>query len=285
MNTRYNEQFQFSPSNIGNASVKMLLKDFIFEAYEVTREAFFNASDKDKLNFYKSILPYVCAKQDPHERQGEWAPDQSMDTEWIKDWQYRRTACIDKENAILQKNEKLTEFNKLIDIETNNWRKEFYRVACLLIESVANDRFLKKVYRNINKSNFKVECAEVLFKTVIHILEEDGFEPPKPIRIFDRTIYPKFSTDQMLREYKDFMEEKHLIYDTAAILQSCKHTYPNMAIDASTNTQTETDTNPCNKEDNESADVPSDDPNSESVSLTDEDCNSQTESNEDDDYK
>ena len=99
MNTKFNDNFNFAPDEVGDASLKILFKTFLFEYFEDIEIVFQQADPKTKLNFYKSIIPYVLAKQSPNEHQGEWAPDQSMNTAWIKDYQYRKAAIRDKIQA------------------------------------------------------------------------------------------------------------------------------------------------------------------------------------------
>ncbi len=190
MNTRFNEDFQFAPADIGNASVKILLKDFIFDAYIETREAFREAKISEKLNFFKSIIPYVCAKQPANSCQGEWVPDKSMNYEWINDWIYRKAASKEKDKARDERLDNIDEYKKMIEIETINWRKEFYRMAYLIINKAADDAVYNKVVSLANVDNFKEEFSKAIFDAAIKELRKCGFEPPQPVRIFDRTVYP-----------------------------------------------------------------------------------------------
>ena len=190
MNTKFNDNFNFAPDEVGDASLKILFKTFLFEYFEDIEIVFQQADPKTKLNFYKSIIPYVLAKQSPNEHQGEWAPDQSMNTAWIKDYQYRKAAIRDKIQAKQEREQKTNELLKMQTVQTEYWRKEFYKAGAEAAALIKNDETFKIIKENIGKEQLGDEFGEALFKVIIAILRHRNLEPAMPVRIFDRTVYP-----------------------------------------------------------------------------------------------
>ena len=209
MNTPFNLHFPFPPSELGNASVKMLIKDFIFDAYAEIRQAFTEAPVNEKLRFFVSILPYICMKQQTKERQGEWAPDNSMNTSWLQDAQKQRSIQQQKENAEKERDRSIIAFRRLVSSEEINYEKEFDRIACQVYLKILDDEFFANMKQRINdEEEFISNISEALFKVVVYELRRIGFEPPKPIHMMSKTVYPTcYLSDEQVQKIKQLAAE------------------------------------------------------------------------------
>ena len=209
MNNQFNLQFSFSPEELGNASVKMLLKDFIFDTYAEIRNAFTDAKINEKLNFYKSIIPYVCAKQQDNDRQGEWAPDDSMDSSWLVDAQKNRSHEQQRDFAENERDKCIMAFRQLVRAEEVNYQSEFERIACELYKRILDDEFFNNIKNRLeDEEEYVNNFTDALFNVIIYELRRVGFEPPCPMHMFSTNVYPTFYlSEEEVQKIKQLSEK------------------------------------------------------------------------------
>ena len=170
-----------------NASVKLRVKDFLFKNEELMQEAFEKAKPGERLNFYYKMLNLVCAKQTSSKDDGEWRPGDDIDTEWTSGLEkYRRQYQNEEDYSRML----LDEHHK-IDIEANNYKKEYYQEGRLMVEALKEGGLMQKAMDDDGEEEFWKRFNNAIDQAITKLLEARNIQPTVPVNILPRqTKYP-----------------------------------------------------------------------------------------------
>ena len=202
-NNYYNSLFS-AMTEYNNPSVKVLYKDFVFQTYHETLEAFHMLKPVEKVKYHHLYATFVCAKEDSKSDYNEWTPNnETPEYDWINEMIKQRNVLNEE---IQQTNEEQAKrgveaFKSAIELE--GWKKEFYEASAELKERMLSEEFIREFIRYIGPKEFWDTINNGCINMALQQMQKKGFFLPKEVTFGERKIKPEEYNPGVIPQYTE----------------------------------------------------------------------------------